>query len=328
MPANRPFFLALAVLLIGVPALVHLPAAVGHAWLAAAFFWSGVPIGSIGFLLIMRLVSGEWRERLGPAMAMGTVALPVVAAAFVPVLVAMPRLYAWVAAPPEGFAGAWLQPWGFVARALLWFAGLALILFGLARWPARGQVVATIGLLFLVPVGSLIAIDWLMSLDPHFHSSGFGLQAMIVQFIVALMVAVVRSVRAGEASSGTTGALMLTLLILWGYFAYLQFFIIWSGNAPHGAAWYLARAAGGWGAIAAAAVVLHSVPLLALLAGPVRRSGTLLRAAAIASLIGDALFCAWLVMPVDGPLGPLGALAYVVALAVIGAPVLLVGGRR
>lgn len=328
MTDRRTLMFAVAASIAGCFAVVLLPREVGHAWLAALFFCSGVPVGSIGLLLVTRLVGGAWRDRLGPAMMQGAASLPVMALAAFPLLLGMAVLYPWVDHAPEGFRGAWLQPWAFVMRTSVWLAGLAAILVALRRWPAGAGAVASAGLLFLIPAGSLIAVDWLMSLDPEFHSSGFGLQALAVQFTVALMVAAVRSVRQAPDPSGTTGGLMLTLLMLWVYFAYLPFFIIWSGNVPAGAAWYLHRAGEGWGWVAGLAVLLHAVPLAALLSGTVRRSGTGLLVCAAASLAGDALQAAWIVLPVDGAPDWLSLCAFALSLLAIGVPTMLSGGHR
>lgn len=328
MNERRRRVVAWACLAGGALATLLFPGAAGHAWLAALFFWSGVPVGSIGLLLMMTLVGGAWRQRLAAPAAQGAAALPVAAAAMLPLLVVMGAVYPWTARSLEGFRGAWLQPWAFVLRTLLWFAGLGAILFLLGRRPERAPAVAAAGLIFLVAIGSLIAVDWLMSLDPGFHSSGFGLQALTVQFTVAVMLAAIRAVRLAPDETGTVGALMLALTMLWLYFAYLPFFIIWSGNAPAGARWYLVRAEGGWGAVIAVAVALHGLALLALLSSRVRRSSPALQACAGASLAGNALYAAWLVLPAAGPLAPVSAALFLLALVVIGVPTLLAGAWR
>jgi len=321
---DRALWAALAALGTGLAAVAAWPLIFGRVWLAALFFWSSLPVASLAFCLMMRLIPGRWADVLGPAARRGALSLPAVAIGFVAILLGGASIYPWVREPLPGFRGAWLEPAFWMARSLLWFVGLGSILLATRLLRRVTAISATLGLLFFIPATSLIAVDWLMSLAPGFHSSGFGLQALAIQFIVALAVAVLRS---PPDPSGTTGALMLALLVLWGYFAYLPFFIIWSSNPPAGAAWYLARGSGGWGAVAALAAVLHAVPLLALLAPSWRRSGSALKLFALAVLVGNAVQTAWLVLPTSGPVHAASLLAYALALALLGVPALLIGRR-
>src|SRR6476620_2083060 len=79
------------------------PADALRAWLAAAFLWSGVPIGSLGFLMMIRLIGGRWGHSLPPFLEAGALTLPVVAVSFLPVLAGMALLYPWVGRDLGGF---------------------------------------------------------------------------------------------------------------------------------------------------------------------------------------------------------------------------------
>jgi hypothetical protein len=228
-------------------------------------------------------------------------------------LIGMARLYPWVTAPPSGFRGAWLTPFGFGLRGVLWFA----ILFAANR--SRSTIGAVLGLIALVLLGTLVAIDWAMSLDPDFHSSGFGLQALGMAFTLALAVAMLRT---GDFANGVPGALLLTLLMLWCYFAYLQFLILWSGNFPPSAAWYLVRASGTWSVVESAAVALHAAPLLALLSPAIRRSALWLPRLALAVIAGELLHAAWLILPAVGAVTLASGFAALAAFAIVGAAML------
>lgn len=322
--ADRRTLFAGAAAAIGALLVLLWPATLGHPWIAAMFFWSGVPVGSLGFLLMMRLMGGSWRTILAPAMADGVRGLLVPAIGTIPLLAAMGRIYPWVHHAEAGFRGAWLAPVPFIVRSLVWWLGLGGLIFAIGRHPGS-KALAVVGLVFITLLGSLIAVDWMMSLDPDFHSSGFGLQSLSIQFTVALAVAIWR---APVDKEGMVGALLVTLIMLWGYFDYLPLLIIWSGDAPAGAAWYLARGVGGWKGVGLIAATIHAIVFAALLSPTVRHSTTPMRIIAIAVLAGNALQVAWMVLPADGVVEPLGVLVFLVALLLLGTATLMCGRSR
>ena len=317
MTASARFWIgAAAVAVVGCAAMLALPRAFGLGWLAATFLWSGLAIGSIGYLLMMRLIGGAWRDALQPALERGAASLPIAIASTVPLIVGMAKLYPWVDAPEPGFRGLWLTPLGFGLRSALLFA----LLFAVLRW--RSTVAAIIGLIGIALPGSLVATDWAMSLDPSFHSSDFGLQALGMAFTLALAVAIIR---APGRAGGVPGALLLTLLMFWCYFDYLQFFILWSGNMPDSARWYLVRGASGWVEVEFVAVALHAGPLLALLSPAIRRSNRWLPVLAIAVIAGEMLHAGWLVLPAADPPSLVSVCAGLAAFLIIGAASLRLG---
>jgi hypothetical protein len=189
------------------------------------------------------------------------------------------------------------------------------------RWSVPA---ASAGLIAFVLLNTAVSVDWLMSLEPEFRSSGFGLYVLSVQCTIALsLLLVMPSTAPGGVRDGTLGALLLTALLLWAYFAFMQYLVIWSGNLPQGAEWYKRRGSGGWAAVEYALAVLQLAPAFLLGFPPVRRSRTWLAACAYAVLVGKALEISWLVLPATGS-GPLAIAAAV--LAFVGLGVLAVGG--
>lgn len=269
-------------------------------WLAAAFLCTGVPVGAVGLLMMMRLIEGAWTDELIGATEAATILLPLAALALLPVAVGIPSLYVWAEAAPESaFQRGYLTIWFFGLRSLVWFTFLILTALALltGRLPARR--IACVGLIIYALLGSMVAVDWLMSLDPKFHSSGFGLYVLSIQMTTALAAVIPAAVLSEPAveRSGVLGALLLCALLLWAYFAFMQYFILWSGDAPQAAAWYGRRGTGVWGALAYLATALHFVPLFLLFFAPIRRSAPALIALSASVLLGKALEAAWLVLP-------------------------------
>ena len=290
------------------------PRAALTGWLGAAVVVQAIPTGAVTLLAMMRLIRGEWEVELRPVCEAGAALWPLAAAAFVPVLIGMGAIYDWQRHPPaSAFAAAWLGYIPFALRTIAWFVALAMIARSQAGRQAseRASIVA---LVVLTIGGSLVAIDWLMSLDPGFHSSAFGLQLLTLEVGAAFMVLLIARLLAGPppARPQVLGGLLLTLLLLWFYFQFLTYLIAWSANLPDSAGWYLRRATGGWGAATAAWSLLGLLPLAALLLRPVRTAARRLIAASGVALFGKVLEFAWLAIP---GLGWPAVLAYCLAIA-------------
>lgn len=323
VPENRILLLggvACAVALLGTAFAAE---AALRAWLAAAFFWSGIPIGAVGLLMMMRLIPGAWSDELTVPMEAAVLLMPLAALAILPVLLGVAVLYGWSGQVQETvFRNMYLSEIFFVLRTVLTFAVLGLLSFLLLARRGWSTIVAPAGLIFYVPLASILGVDWLMSLDPAFHSSGFGLYTLSIQMSVAMAAAVAIAILSGSPlrRPGVLGALILSVLLAWTYFAFMPYFIIWSGDLPDGVLWYQRRAVGAWVPVLWAIAVLHAVPTLLLLFPAIRGSRQALLAIAAAVLIGKALESAWLVLPAEGkPAGWFAGVVLIVAMIGLGA---------
>jgi hypothetical protein len=118
------------------------------------------------------------------------------------------------------------------------------------------QVVSGPGVVFYFLAITFAAIDWVMSLDPHWSSSIFGPLVAIGQVLNAFSFAIVLlAVCArhepfhpfvGPGVFHDLGKLLLAFIMVWAYFAFSQFLIIWAGNLPEEIRWYLEHSRGGW----------------------------------------------------------------------------------
>jgi hypothetical protein len=94
------------------------------------------------------------------------------------------------------------------------------------------------------------------------------------------------------------GRLLQGLLVLWAYLDFVQLLIVWEGDLPHEAPWYIERASHGWGVLAGIVAFGHFLlPFFALVWPPVRRSWRGIATVA-ALLVGmEFLRAWWLVVP-------------------------------
>jgi hypothetical protein len=172
----------------------------------------------------------------------------------------------------------------------------------------RLQMISGPGLAFLIISITFAAIDWVMSLEPAWFSTiyglifvaSWGLSALAFTIVVmqwlsqrAPMDAVVQ-----RAHFHDWGNLLLALVMLWTYFAFSQYLIIWSANLPEETTWYVARKHGVWGVIALAIVILQfALPFLTLLSRAAKKSGHRLAMLAILILVMRVVDVIWLIEP-------------------------------
>ena len=156
-------------------------------------------------------------------------------------------------------------------------------------------------------------MDWVLSLEPGWYSTGFPIVFMAGQTLSALAWGIAATVFLGvpgpaETERRTTwrdlGNLLLAALMFWAYLAYAQFLIVWSGNLPEQAGWYLHRNAGGWHYLLLALAVLHLLlPVLLLLSPLTKRRTGFFGALAVGVGVCQAVYLYWLVLPSFRPAG-------------------------
>ena len=282
-----------------------------QSWLIGFIFCLGLTLGSLGLLMLQHLSGGQWGyvgRRIFESAA-GT--LPLVALFFIPILFAMPELFKW--AQPELVANdkilqakaPYLNVQFFIIRAAIYFAFWMFCVWMLNGWSAaqdraelatdaagvvRFRTLSAPGILFLVLTITFATTDWVMSLDPHWFSTIFGLMftAGFGLSALALTTVVLSTVGATGALAGHLaprhfhdfGKLLLAFTMLWAYLNFSQFLIIWSGNLPEEIPWYIERMHGAWGFVAVALIIGHFfLPFLLLLSRDLKKSKWLPRVA-------------------------------------------------
>jgi hypothetical protein len=94
------------------------------------------------------------------------------------------------------------------------------------------------------------------------------------------------------------GKLLLAFVMVWAYFSFSQFLIIWSGNIPEEAKWYLYRMRGGWEVVALGLIILHfALPFLLLLSRDLKRNSRRLAMVAALVLFMRLVDLFWLIAP-------------------------------
>jgi hypothetical protein len=270
-------------------------------WLVAFAIWSMVPIGSMTLLLIHRLTGGEWGRAAAPVLKPAAAMLPLVALAFVPVLVGMTDIYPWAVDPSAispDVARWYLSESSFALRALIALAGWSVL--GVIFAAGLGsRLLAGLGLAFFGLTISIVAVDWYLSLEPRYVSSAFAAMIAIQQLLAAVAVTVlIGAPRIGGKIAGDLGALLIATLLGVVYLELMTFVVAWYGDLPAKAAWFLKRSGSGWIAILSTALAFGAVlPFGMLLVKTIRCSRRGLRIAGGLILFGSILHILWLLVP-------------------------------
>jgi len=307
---------------------VFAPRIAAAGWLVAFVFWSQIPLGSLMLMMIHRLTGGRWGEALYPAFAPAARLVPLLFLLIVPVFIAIPVLDPWshrAGGVKPDVLSYYLNTPFFIGRSLIAIAGWSVLAFLLPRTTGRpGQLVAALGLVFHCVVISIVAVDWVLSLEPPFISSSFGASMAITQLIAALAWAALRAPQAADGQvTGDVGGLLLAFVLGITYVNFMAFLVMWYSDLPSKLFWFVERDA--WVPLAAAAFVFGSaVPILALLLARVRNGIRQLRAVAISVLAGLACYYAYLIVP---PFGARALGAAALAVIVIGLIVAALAGR-
>ncbi len=285
-----------------------------RSWLLGFIFWGGIGIGSLGVLMLQYLTGGAWGVVIRRFVEAGSRTLPLIFLMFIPLAIGVytHNMYEWTHMSPDTHwikeRGIYLLPWSWIVRSLIYFALFGVMVYLLNSWSAKqdqstsveesrlllekasrfsGPTLVIYGL-----VVTFAVVDWVMTLDPHWFSTMWGLLFVAgwalscFCFVVAILAylsdkAPMNGVL-GKRHFHDLGKLMLALVMVWAYFNFSQFLIIWSGNLPEETMWYLARMKGGWGYLGIGLIVFHfAFPFLVLLQQDFKRKAKWLATLAV-----------------------------------------------
>jgi len=270
-------------------------------WLLAFAIWSCVPIGSMILLLIHSLTGGQWGTATAAMLRPSAALCAAVAIAFLPMLTTSGQLYPWAldGSHIAHDVGRWYLNWAsYALRAAVALGGWCVlgITFALAK---GGRLLAALGLAFYGATISLVAVDWFLSVEPHYVATAFPAMIAIQQLAATLaFVALLTAPTLDESAASDVGALLLAVLLGVVYLEFMTYVVAWYGDLPDKAAWYLKRSSPGWAATIVIAFALGAaLPFCILIVGKCRRSRYGLQSAGILVLLGSVLHFCWLIVP-------------------------------
>ncbi len=301
-----------------------------RAWFVAVATWTAIPVGCLALLVVNHLLGRE--VFLPRVLEAGCRMLWPAAAAFLPVLLWPSAVFPWM---EPGFTShgplqaAWLDPAGFALRTAIYFAAWIAAAAVLIREDRvlhaggkRRGVAVVAGIVWLA-TASFAGVDWVMSLDPAFSSSSFGLMIAAHQMAAGLAFAVLADslLLRDPAPQAVARGLLVGGALVWAFFAYMEFLTVWSGNVPALQDWYVERAGGAWPSLRALAAGLLALGVAAALAVPLGPGGSgllLLRCGAALILLSQFVEAVWLLLPAMAPDGGAALLLHAMAQLIVG----------
>ena len=154
---------------------------------------------------------------------------------------------------------------------------------------------------------TLVAIDWAMSLEPHWYSTIYGVYyfsgavlagAAAATYIIAKLHEHGYFPQLKRDHFYSLGTLMFVFVNFWAYIAFSQFLLIWYANLPEETYWFIARWKNGWEYISVILIIVHfAVPYFMLLSQDSKMNLKRLKFISIWILFAHLLDLYWLVMP-------------------------------
>ncbi len=293
------------------------------------FAWT-IVLGSLLFVALQLVTNAVWSVVLRRIAEIFASMMPVLAILFIPIVVlAGPaHLFSWMNAehmaadPVLSGKQAYLNFPFWAARAgiffLIWIGfSVFYIRTSLGQDKGKGGVEATQKMrarsTIFLPLFALsltfASFDWLMSLEPHFFSTIFGVYmfgACVLSSLAAITLGLLWSEKQGLIGKNilrkdhlySLGSLMFAFTVFWTYIAISQMLLIWYANMPEETFWFVDRWKGGWMPISLLLILLRFViPFFALMSIYAKKSRFMLCFMSVVILIGQFVDLFWLIIP-------------------------------
>jgi len=314
----------------------------GFSYLTAFAYVATIGLGGLFFVLVQHLTRAGWSVAARRHMEWVASILPWCALLFIPVAALSGHIYHhWMAEDVDALVQAkrgYLNPTFFFIRAVvflaiwallaLWFGAKSRELDGKpndARIVNKMQAVSAPSMFAFALSLTFAAFDWLMSLDPHWYSTIFGVYvfagsvtsslAVLALITIALQKKGLLKKVSNVEHRHDIGKLMFAFTVFWAYIAFSQYFLIWYANIPEETAFYKHRWEHGWKPISLILLFTHFViPFILLLSRHAKRSIAGLTIGSILLLFAHYVDMYWLVMPSAGEHGATPSLVDILAL--------------
>src|SRR5947209_2416494 len=314
-----------------------------QAWLVGFMFWLGITLGSLTLLMLQYVSGGNW-GRLGRRFweaATSPYSILLMFLFWLPLAFGIHHLYPWAHESREHMsnleinrARLWLNPTAFVIRGIIYFLLWGFWAWRLRRWSyveeeGRATPAAFVGIQNFSGAGIVMygltitfaSVDWVMSLNPHWWSTVWGMLFMVGECLTAFAFTIWLFARLSPLEPLVRvfkpdyfhdfGKLMFAFVVLWGYLSFAQWLIIWSGNITEEIRWYLDRVHGHWKVVATALIFLHFVfPFAILLSRSLKRQPRKLVKIALWIMFIRLVDLYWLVQPSFHHAGELAPLSW------------------
>ena len=293
-------------------------------------FCVSIAIGALFFVMIQHLTKARWSvtiRRIPEALA---ASFPLLALAGIPILLGMHDLYHWTHAelfdPASPYydslvAGkkAYLNVPFFIARYVVYFVLFSLLGYKLYTYSVQNDAApdpentiklrwwSALGVPLAAVATAFFAFDLIMSTDPHWFSTMFGIYFFAGGWLGALCLItfLALTLKKGRMLDVVTvehtqdmGKFMFAFVVFWTYVAFSQYMLYWYANLPEEIVWFHKRFEGGWEAVAWALFIFNFIlPFVLLIPRATKRIAPALATMAVWLLVMHWVDLWWVTMP-------------------------------
>lgn len=298
---------------------------VARAYLTSYIYWFSIAAGCLAVLMLQYVTGGEWGLMIRRPLGAAARTMWLMLLLFIPIFVGLKSIYPWMdhhlmQEEHMHAKAAWLNQNRFVLFTIIYFAlwiGWGFIIRRLSlrfyqdRAPEtdlkrRGWAAA--GLLMIVLTLTFASIDWMMSLEPTWLSTMYGITfvvgcglsafAFVTFFLTQLADTPALQGVLKPSHLRDLGNLMLAFVMFYTYTAFSEFLLIWYGNIHEEIPHYLWRERGGWGVLAALVILFHFfLPFFLLLMRPIKDRAQTIAWVTVILLVMRYVTIYWLVAP-------------------------------
>lgn len=308
-----------------------------QAYLTAFMYTLSIALGLLFFVTIQHLTGARWSVAVRRVAEIMTAGFVVVAVLSLGLLLPMAlggediaKVYVWLdhhkveADHVLHHKAGYLNLGFFLVRCALYFGfwlGLSHYFFknsvaqdagGKAELSGKMRAVSAPSMLLFALTLTFCAFDFLMSLDPTWFSTMFGVYyfaGSVLAGYSTLALALMWVQSQGRLQQSVSvehyhdvGKMMFGFVVFWAYIAFSQFMLIWYADVPEETHWFHWRFTGGWKVVSAMLLVCHfALPFLGLLSRHIKRNKKLLGFWAVWLLVIHYVDLFWLVHPNGSP---------------------------
>ena len=296
----------------------------GFAYLVPYFYFLFIAMGSLFFVSVQYPSGAGWSVNVRRIFEGISSYLPVAFVLIIPLIYLSFSIYEWLDVehvkhdPIIQGKQAYLNFPFFLIRILLFFGGWLFFykkLVGISllqdrdgklKWTQKATRISVFFLLFFVPSFSLMSVDFLMSLDPHWFSTIYGVYAFSGAFQSALAVIILLTIYFMPLSEGRInrnhlhdlGKFLMGMTLFWAYIAFSQYMLIWYANLPEETTFFIPRSQKPWMFVSIALLVFKfAVPFFCLLPRWVKRNTKAMVILSSLILVMQYIDVYWLVYP-------------------------------
>ena len=294
-----------------------------HSYLVTYIFFLTLSLGGLFFVLAHHMFGADWSTSIRRIPENLMLLAPLMLFLSIPIILNFDSLYQWTSQEYWDYHGnleakrAYLnKPFFFIRMAIyftIWFfliSRLYTLSLKLKTIEDKDRIKRTsaAGIALFALTVSFFGFDAIMSLDPSWFSTMFGVYIFSGCFLSAIAFVTLVSLflrskgilvdEINEKHYANLGKVLFAFTVFWAYIGGFQYYIIWYGNLPEETYWFIQRWEGPWKYLSIFLIFGHFViPFFVLIFNRLKRNRAVLGVMSVFFLIVHWIDIYWMVMP-------------------------------